>query len=184
MAIEGLETKADLKRFIEKTIAGNREVLGPRARVPVGVIMAFGGASTVVPGGWRLCNGDSLERVGLYAVLFRVIGTSFGAVDADHFTLPDLRGRVPVGVDGAAARLTANDTLGAASGAEKHTLITAEIPSHQHGLQRNTDAQLGAAGARVLGSGSDVQTGLTGGGGAHNNMQPYQIVQFIIKAAA
>jgi microcystin-dependent protein len=57
----------------------------------------------------------------------------FAAIGA---ALPDLRGRVPVGVDGAAGRLAANDTLSAVGGEESHTLASTEaaVASHGHGL--------------------------------------------------
>jgi microcystin-dependent protein len=42
--------------------------------------------------------------------LFNLFGTSFGAVDGAHFSLPDFRGRVPAGVDGT-GRLTGNTVV-------------------------------------------------------------------------
>src|SRR5688572_27335134 len=43
--------------------------------------------------GFLLCQGQSLERVGTYKNLYDAIGTTYGAADADHFSLPDIRGR-------------------------------------------------------------------------------------------
>lgn len=121
--------------------------------------------------GWLKCDGRSLSRT-TYAALFAVIGTSFGSVDGNSFNLPDCRGRV-LGTLGQGAGLT-NRTLGTV-GAETHTLTTGEIPSHTH-------TYLGVAGQGVLGGGTDTAadeanrptqtSGATGGGGAHNNMQP------------
>jgi Phage Tail Collar Domain len=64
---------------------------------PVGTVNAFAG--TVEPPGWLFCDGRSLLR-SAYPVLFAVIGTAHGASDADHFSLPDYRGRFLRGVAG------------------------------------------------------------------------------------
>lgn len=61
---------------------------------PSGVIAQFAGATA--PSGWLLCDGSSLLR-SAYPDLFAVIGTTYGAVDGTHFTLPDGRGRVLAG---------------------------------------------------------------------------------------
>lgn len=53
--------------------------------------------SMTPPAGFLLCDGSSYLRA-TYANLFLVIGTVFGAVDGTHFTVPDFRGRVPVGI--------------------------------------------------------------------------------------
>lgn len=55
--------------------------------------------STVAPAAWVLCDGASYLRAGgTYDALFALIGTTFGSVDGTHFNVPDLRGRVPVGL--------------------------------------------------------------------------------------
>lgn len=62
---------------------------------PAGAVLPFAGSSA--PTGYLMCNGASVLRA-TYADLFTAIGTTYGSVDGTHFTLPDLRGRVPVGV--------------------------------------------------------------------------------------
>lgn len=79
--------------------------------------------------GWLMCDGRSLLRSS-YPALFDVVGTHFGADDDDHFSLPDLRGRVFGGI-GQGDALTAR-ALGAAVGAETHVLTSGEMPSHTH----------------------------------------------------
>ena len=116
--------------------------------VPSGTPVAFAGSAA--PNGFLLCGGQAVSRT-TYAVLFAVIGTTYGTGDGSTtFNLPDLRGRLPAGVDNmggtAANRLTsggsgiAGTTLGASGGEETHTLATAEMPSHTHAVSGNTGA--------------------------------------------
>lgn len=98
-------------------------------------------AGTTAPEGWLMCFGQSLLRSD-YPNLFARIGTTFGAADASHFSLPDYRGRVAAGRDDmggvAAGRVTTagagidGKTLGSAGGAETHTLTAAQMPTHTH----------------------------------------------------
>jgi len=148
--------------------------------IPSGTIQMFGGTSA--PTGWLLCNGSAVSRVGNNAALFAAIGTAFGVGDGSTtFNLPDLRGRVGVGKNSATF-----GTLGATGGEETHTLTTPEIPSHSHLLPNfwtNTTGGGGIASVAYT-SGSlsgELSTANTGGDGAHNNIQPYQVVNYIIK---
>jgi hypothetical protein len=68
-----------------------------------GTIVMYGGATA--PSGWVLCDGTSYARVGTYASLYAVVGTTFGSVDADHFNVPDMRGIFARGA-GASGKLT------------------------------------------------------------------------------
>jgi hypothetical protein len=83
-------------------------------------------------------------------------------------------GRVLVGVD---TGQTEFDTLGETGGAKTHTLTIAEMPSHRHAISDTTDADNNGTGyidvATYQYSGSTEYTDYTGGGGAHNNLQPY-----------
>ena len=63
---------------------------------PTGMIVLHAG--TTAPTGWLLCNGFSYSTT-TYAALFSVIGYDFGG-SAGTFTVPNLKGRVPVGIDG------------------------------------------------------------------------------------
>ena len=108
----------------------------------------------------------------------------------DNFLVPDLRGRVPLGADNmgssSANRVTATqaDNLGQSSGAETHTLTTAELASHTHTITSKVDNGLSgsnnAASSNSTTSGTPT-TNSAGSGNAHNNMQPYQTFNYIIK---
>jgi microcystin-dependent protein len=113
--------------------------LGVPSQVPVGVVSAFAGVNA--PAGWLMCAGQAVSRTD-YSALFNALSTTYGAGNGSTtFNLPDLRGRVPAGVDNmggsAASRLTstvltASNTLGATGGAQTHTLSEAQMPSHTH----------------------------------------------------
>ncbi len=49
------------------------------------------------PQDWLLCNGQVLQMTS-YQALYSLIGIRFGGDGRTTFALPDLRGRVPVGV--------------------------------------------------------------------------------------
>jgi microcystin-dependent protein len=159
---------------------------------PIGSILDFAGTSA--PTGWLLCYGQTLDASAntQYQDLFDVIGNTFGGTNNTDFVVPDLRGRVVAGQDdmggSSANRLTGasggvnGDTFGAAGGAETHTLITAEIPAHTHPLDLGPPTETGGGTvANSFASPSGGTTGSTGGGGAHNNVQPTLILNKIIK---
>ncbi len=140
----------------------------------VGVIKQFAGVAA--PAGYFLCDGSAKSR-STYANLFAVIGTIYGIGDGTTtFNIPDLRTRVPVGYK---ASDDTFGTLGNTGGEKTHTLTVPEMPAHTHPL--NT------AGGRGLGytdNGFDTPsgvTGSTGGGTPHNNLQPYLVLNNIIK---
>ena len=99
---------------------------------------------------------------------------------------PDARGRVWMGIDGGAARVTsastngANaDTLGGVGGTETHTLTTTESAAHTH-MQNEYGATAigslltGAPGTSFSATPTNtIVTDSTGGGGAHSNTQPW-----------
>ena len=98
------------------------------AVLPAGVIEMFAGSTA--PTGWLICDGSNVSRR-IYSDLFKVIGTTYGVGDGNTtFTLPDMRGRVPMGV-GQGAGLT-NRTLAATAGAETHTIAETNLPAHAH----------------------------------------------------
>ena len=98
---------------------------------PAGVITQYGGSSA--PTGWLLCQGQAISRTNtLYTRLFTAISTTYGAGDGTTtFNVPNLQGRIPVGRD---STQTEFDALAETGGSKTSTLITANLPSHQHGV--------------------------------------------------
>jgi microcystin-dependent protein len=152
------------------------------------------------PSGWMLCEGGAISRT-TFAALFALIGTTYGVGDGTTtFNVPDMRGRVPTGFDSTQTEFNARGKTG---GEKTHTLTTAEIPSHNHTQTAHShDFPNGGNGALTNGGGSinfAVQNGtfygfkaaqpgattavnqVAGGGGAHNVLQPYLTIKYIIK---
>ena len=96
---------------------------------PAGIVMSFAGATA--PEGWLLCDGSAVSRSS-YSALFAAIGTTYGAGDGSTtFNLPDLTGRVVIGVSGTHA-------LGSTGGEASHVLTTGEMPEHLHEVPSHT----------------------------------------------
>lgn len=145
-------------------------------------------AGTGEPEGWLFCNGNAISRVN-YPQLFAQIGTTFGAGDGQTtFNLPDFRGRVAVGLDPTQTEFNALAKLG---GEKKHTLTANELPAHGHTVlgyagvdDKNMTGNVGRMqAADTYGQNNttyDKPTLGTGGGAAHNNLQPYNTVNYII----
>jgi microcystin-dependent protein len=86
-------------------------------------------AGSTAPTGWLLCDGTAVSRT-TYSDLFAITSTTYGVGDGSTtFNLPNLKGRVPVGLD---TSQTEFDVLGETGGAKTHTLTSTEIPGHTH----------------------------------------------------
>jgi microcystin-dependent protein len=130
--------------------------------VPAGAIMPFGGEEA--PEGWLLCDGSEVQKSD-YTELWNVIGFNFKdpALISDNgvntFALPDLRGRVPLGLDNmggpSANRVTdlAADAIGGNAGSETKNIGVDNLPEHEHDLEGDSGTQF--YGVRV-GSGEPV----------------------------
>lgn len=166
-----------IKQDIQGAVSGDT--------LPIGTIVPFG--SNTVPENWLLCDGSAVSRT-TYQDLFNTIGITFGQGDGfETFNLPDLRDKVPVGKD-------SNDTdfnlLGNTGGEKKHTLTIQEMPSHRHGHTNNLWAQNEGYGNINVGPSTlanranvvSTNSTTTGGGEPHNILQPYIVINYIIKA--
>jgi len=173
-------------------------VIGTFQLIPAGSIIAFGGSSGAAPSGWLLCDGADYSRT-VYNILFDAISTTYGSANGTTFKVPNLKGRVIVQRD---ASNTKFDTMGETGGADTHTLTVDEMPQHNHGVTDNghshgytaPNGSIEAAESLTTNpavnntistnTGSSV-TGITinntGGDAAHNNLQPYLVMSYIIK---
>ncbi|WDF53911.1 phage tail protein [Mucilaginibacter sp. KACC 22063] len=94
----------------------------------IGEIRIF--AANFAPKTWAFCQGQTMP-INQYQALFSILGTNYGGNGTTTFQLPDLRGRVPVGVSYGKQGVP-NVTLGLTGGETKHTLLTTEMPTHNH----------------------------------------------------
>ena len=141
------------------------------------------------PRGWAFCDGQILP-INQNQSLYSLLGTNYGGDGRTSFALPDLRGRTPIHVGNGHA-------MAQKSGEETLTLSVGEMPSHDHTLMAtDTQSTVSDPAGNVLGKAPDAvyeafQVGQTtnmlggaianaGGGGGHNNMQPYLTINFCI----
>lgn len=154
--------------------------------LPIGSIIPYG--SDISPIGWLFCEGQEISRND-YTELFSIIGTKYGEGDGNTtFNIPNLKGRIPVGKNDEDIDF---DTIGEIGGEKTHQLTVEEIPSHTHSY-KTTNGEPGPYGATSSAATTkvgdlnttetDQTNAYTGGGQAHNNIQPYQVTTYIIKA--
>jgi microcystin-dependent protein len=151
-------------------------------------IVSFGFA----PSGWALCNGQLLP-ISQNQALFSLLGTTYGGDGRVNFGLPNLQGRAPI-------HEGQGFTLGQLGGEQAHTLTISEIAGHQHTPQGYDAGGNAAPGATTVwaqgvitgqpphnlysGAGNTAMNtsalANTGGSQAHDNMQPYLVLNFVI----
>lgn len=95
----------------------------------IGQIIMFGGTFDIQ--GYVSCRGQ-LMSISNYTALFSLLGTTYGGDGMQTFGLPDLQGRMPIG-EGAGAALP-DYTLGEKSGLPSVTLLSSNLPIHNHPL--------------------------------------------------
>lgn len=181
----------ELRRKIQNSLVREENLL-PELLIPVGAVLSYG--SSNAPRGWLSCGGQAVSREE-YADLFSVVGTTYGVGNGSTtFNLPNLLGRVVVG-QGSGAGLTSR-AMGATGGVEAHALNVGEMPSHTHTSNAvgGTVGLIKADGSNTADStdSSAVEPNIyaapvalsidnAGSGNAHNNMQPFAVLNYIIK---
>lgn len=140
------------------------------------------------PKGWAFCNGQFLP-INQNQALFSILGTTFGGNGQTTFALPDFRGRIPTHVGNGL-------TLGQAGGQEFHTITISEMPQHLHFAQAQpaaatvpdpSNAFLADISTKSYGAPQAPLVPLAptsvsnyGGSQAHENREPFLVLNFII----
>ena len=158
----------------------------------VGEIRMFAG--NFPPNGWMFCQGATLP-ISENAVLFQLIGTTYGGDGEETFNLPNLASRVPMhmgtGPDGTTYQ------IGEMAGTEQETLSIQQIPNHTHPFTASTadGTENNPAGAVLAQTPAGISLlfedppsanmstsaiGAAGGSQPHENTQPFLCINFII----
>jgi len=161
-------------------------------------------ACNYAPRGWALCEGQILQ-IAQNSALFSIIGTIYGGDGKTTFALPNLAGRAPLH-RGLGSGLALNHVMGEAMGTTTVTLTANQLPTHSHGFNAVSGMakQTAVAGAMISemnvpsGSKPVVKQAYTDAASnaqlsvdavsavgsadpsAHQNCQPYQILNFCI----
>ena len=151
-------------------------------------------AGNFAPRNWAFCDGTLLP-VSQNTALFSLIGTTYGGDGRTTTALPNLQGRAPMH-PGRGPGLTAK-RLGEKEGVETVTLSKQQMPTHTHTmgavpvpgnqddassseiLSRTVGANLFNTSANLVAMANETLPS-QGGSQAHNNMQPYLAMNFII----
>lgn len=128
--------------------------------IPIGTVLPFAGAVTTPPSGFIACDGASHNTTGTcttcglaHSELATLLSNTYGGTLGSTFRVPDLRGRVPMGdgtgegdgSSGNAGSQPSGTALSARArgqwgGAQNHTLSTAQLPVHAHGISAESPA--------------------------------------------
>ena len=152
----------------------------------LGQIKIFG--FNFAPRNWAQCDGQLLP-INQNQSLYSLLGTTYGGDGRTNFGLPDLRGRTPIFNSDSIG-------LGHKGGAESVPLTADQLPKHTHTLAAANDGQdADDPAGNFPGKSEDneystasnptivqfAQNTITGpGGGAHDNMQPFQVLNYCI----
>lgn len=167
----------------------------------LGEIRIFAG--NFAPRGWAFCYGQ-LMAISSNTALFSILGTYYGGDGIRTFGLPDLRGRGPLSTGTSATSGTVYD-LGEVAGVESVTLISTEMPVHNHNINvvspggsadvstpvnnysTSISATIGGDAAAVSEYAAAVNDyaaptsiGLAGSTLPHNNLQPFLAINYIV----
>jgi microcystin-dependent protein len=154
-------------------------------------------AGNFAPRNWAFCNGQLLP-ISQNTALFSLIGTIYGGDGRTTTALPNLQGRAPMHA-GQGPGLS-NRRIGENGGVENVTLTLGQMPNHNHAMTASpnpgetpepgtTSALARSVGSSIYGADSnlvafDAATMPNAGGSqAHNNLQPFLTLNFIIALA-
>lgn len=191
------KTNIELKQALDKALRQIALLNNPVG----GIIIWPGGDGSAIPDGYLLCNGAEYLQSD-YPSLYGVIGNTYDdslncsgkvqSTQAGYFRIPDLRGRFVVGQlsDDASSKSNFADK-GSTGGEKEHLLTVEEMPKHHHlqGSEALYNEYGGGAyiGGRTHGDGKigayiRQNTSSVGANVAHNNLPPYYVLSYIIKA--
>jgi len=160
-------------------------------------------AGNFSPRGWQFCNGQLLP-ISQWTAVFALVGTTYGGNGQTTFGIPDFRGRIARGAQGSQGPGLSLVQLGEMAGTQSVTLLTTNLPAHNHPLTgavtptavNDADGLTDSPGGARLGAasvfsnavaplvpmapaGSSLVVGLTGSSQPFSNMPPYMGMNYI-----
>lgn len=155
----------------------------------VGTVKMFSGSTA--PQGWLICDGSAISRTE-YAELFSAIGTTYGSGNGTTtFNIPNIEGRTVVGLDSNDTDFNALGKIGGSKELQEHThnnrMDTLNNLDQNYGLSSNgvyadrVVIRSNNINSNTLNNQKNIQDTGTGNAG---NLQPYIVLNFIIKASA
>jgi len=164
----------------------------------LGMIIMFGGNFQI--NGWAFCNGQLLS-IAQNTALFSLLGTTYGGNGVTTFGLPNLQGRVPIGMGNGAG--LSPYVLGQVGGNEQVTLLSTQMPAHTHPAVLSATSTTAAVGdptnallakqprtggvslfatgaADVAMAPTAIQVGNTGSSQPFSILQPYLAINYLI----
>ena len=97
-------------------------------------------AGNFAPRGWQLCNGQLLS-IAQWTAVFALVGTTYGGNGQTTFGVPDFRGRIALGAQGAQGPGLPLIDMGEMAGTQSVTLLTTNLPIHTHPLTGTVNLQ-------------------------------------------
>jgi microcystin-dependent protein len=156
-------------------------------------------AGNFAPRGWQQCNGQLLA-ISQWTAVFALVGTIYGGNGQTTFGMPDFRGRLAVGTGNGAGLNSVQ--LGEASGLNTTTLLSINLPAHNHQANGSINVRAASDGAlstdasnKFMGPGNfyasndpvsmaptavNLPTSISGSSTPISVMQPYTGMNFII----
>lgn len=175
---DALVSGTNIKTINSTSLLGSGDINVGGEKLPIGSIKLYAG--NTIPDGYLFCDGQAVSRT-TYADLFTVIGTTYGSGDGSTtFNLPNLKGRVAVGLDGGD---TDFDTLGL-TGGSKYLQAHSHTVTNKYGNVNtgSTWAALSSYGNAQAPATTTINT-QSAGEGDSGNLQPYITLNYIIKAS-
>ena len=149
------------------------------------------------PRGWAFCDGQILP-ISQNTALFSLLGTTYGGDGRTTFALPNLQGRAALHPNQGPG--LSNYDLGETGGEKTATLITTEMPGHNHPVVASNEigedrkpggeAIARSTGGPLYGPVPSPASNLValapqavpivGGSQPHNNLMPYLTLSFCI----
>ena len=157
-------------------------------KIPAGLVSMW--PSDTIPAGWLLCDGTGYATA-TYPALFAAIGTTYGS--SGGFQFQDMRTRVPyyTGILNATGGTSTVTLTAAQSGMVAHSHVYVDfwqdsqytnVTDDAGGVSgiRNEGTTLNEVSSHLIISGTTYASGISASA-AHTNLQPYLLINFIIK---